>query len=63
MLEYNVFEWDGKLFQQLFGTAIGTSCAPPYSGIFMGRLEEAALEEWGQRPIQTLPTRSMSGAA
>ena len=32
VLEYNVFEWNGKLFQQMFGTAIGTSCAPPYSG-------------------------------
>ena len=29
VLEYNVFEWDGQLDQQMFGTAIGTSCAPP----------------------------------
>ena len=35
VLEYNVFEWNGKLFQQMFGTAIGTSCAPPYSGLYM----------------------------
>ena len=29
VLDFNVFEWDKKLYQQKFGTAIGTSCAPP----------------------------------
>ena len=48
VLEYNLFEWDGQLFQQMFGTAIGTSCAPPYSCIYMGKLEEEAFKEWGE---------------
>ena len=36
VLKGNVFEWDGKLYQQEFGTAIGTPLAPPYSGLLSG---------------------------
>ena len=46
VLNCNVFEWNGKLYQQQFGTAIGTPLAPPYSGLFMGELERTAMEEW-----------------
>ena len=46
VLHSNVFEWDGKLYQQLFGTAIGTPLAPPYSGLYMGELERSAMDEW-----------------
>ena len=46
LLLYNVFEWDGKLFQQLFGTAIGTSCAPPYSCIYMEEVTDEAFDKW-----------------
>ena len=46
VLDYNVFEWDDKLYQQKFGTAIGTSCAPPYSGIYMEEVTDKAFREW-----------------
>ena len=46
MLETNVLEWQGKLWQQVFGTAIGTPLAPDYSGLFMGELETKAFHEW-----------------
>ena len=45
-LESNVFEWNGRLYQQKFGTAIGTPLAPPYSGLFIGELEREAFAEW-----------------
>ena len=37
VLEFNVFEWDEKLYQQMFGTAIGTRCAPPLFRNLYGR--------------------------
>ena len=46
VLHSNVFEWDGHLYQQLFGTSIGTPLAPPYSGLYMGELERSAMDEW-----------------
>ena len=46
VLEYNVFEWDGELYQQLYGTAIGTSCAPAYSGLYMEELTVSAMKDW-----------------
>ena len=46
VLEYNVFWWKDELFQQRFGTAIGTSCAPPYSGLFMEELTTKAFKSW-----------------
>ena len=46
VLEYNVFWWKDSLLQQQFGTAIGTSCAPPYSGLFMEELTDSAFQEW-----------------
>ena len=42
----NTFIWDGKLYTQREGTAIGTRAAPTFAGLFMGDLEEAMLEEW-----------------
>ena len=49
VLEYNVFTWGDQLIQQLFGTAIGTSCAPAYSCIYMGKLEEEGFAEWEEQ--------------
>ena len=36
----------GKLWLQVFGTAIRTSLAPDYCGIFLGDLEREAFERW-----------------
>ena len=35
-----------SLYYQDFGTAIGTSCAPPYSGLFMEELTNEAFRLW-----------------
>ena len=48
VLETNVLEWVGKLWLQVFGTAIGTPLAPDYSGLFMGELETKAFLEWSR---------------
>ena len=39
ILKNNTFEFDGKVYQQLLGTAMGTTCALSYANLFMGRLE------------------------
>ena len=48
MLEFvmknNYFEFNGKIKQRLFGTAIGTKCAPPYPCIFIDKVEIDFLE-------------------
>ena len=35
VLTLNIFEFDGKLFLQLIGTAMGTIVAPTYANLFM----------------------------
>ena len=37
VLKYNIFEFNGELFLQLIGTAMGTRPAPSYANIFMAR--------------------------
>ena len=46
VLTRNTFEWDKKLFLQVFGTAIGTRAAPTFCGLFLGDLEEDLLNTW-----------------
>ena len=43
VLKNNVFEFDGELFQQVFGTAMGTPMAPSLANLFMAWLEEAMM--------------------
>ena len=40
----NFFEFNNQIKQQIFGTAIGTKCAPTYAGIFMDKVETEFLE-------------------
>ena len=40
VLENNYFEFDNVIYKQLFGTAMGTVCAPNYANLFLGYLEE-----------------------
>ena len=40
VLKYNIFVFDGHLYQQLIGTAIGTRCAPNVADIFMSFIDE-----------------------
>ena len=37
VLEYSVFEFNQKIYQQQFGTSMGCKPAPPYANIFMAR--------------------------
>jgi hypothetical protein len=37
ILEYSVFEFDEKLYQQQFGTSMGSKPAPSYANSFMAR--------------------------
>ena len=39
-----MFEHDNRVYQQLQGTAIGTTFAPHYAILFMGNFEETAIE-------------------
>ncbi len=36
----NNFVFNGKMFRQIKGTAMGTKCAPAFANIYMNRLEE-----------------------
>ena len=39
VLENNIFTFNEEVYQQIFGTAMGTPMAPPIANIFMGWLE------------------------
>ena len=40
----NVFVFDGIVYQQMFGTAMGTKSAPTFANLFMGALEYVILK-------------------
>ena len=50
VLKNNIFEFDGKVFKQLQGTAMGTKLAPAYANIFMGALENSILSHAPLKP-------------
>ena len=45
------FEFDTKIKQQISGTAIGTTFAPPYACIFMDRVETEFLEKEASKAL------------
>ena len=51
VLRCNVFSFDGQIYEQIQGTAMGTKMAPSYANLFMDRFEKAFL---AQEPIQPL---------
>ena len=51
VLRCNVFSFDGQIYEQIQGTAMGTKMAPSYANLFMDRFERAFL---AQEPIQPL---------
>ena len=52
VLSCNLFTFNGKLFLQLFGVAMGTRVAPTFACIFMGWLETLMLGAWkGKQPV------------
>ena len=46
VLDGNIFEFNGDLWQQKIGTAMGTRVAPTYACLFMGDLENKILQAW-----------------
>ena len=48
----NIFSFNGRLYTQRIGTAMGTRVAPTYACIFMAWLETELLAKWtGTKPI------------
>ena len=45
VLHMNNFEFNGKHYLQIGGTAMGTKVAPSYANLFMGKLEDKLLSE------------------
>ena len=50
ILENNYFEFDGDIYWQKQGTAIGTKFAPAYANIFMYVLDKKMLKECELKP-------------
>ena len=50
VLDSNFFEFDGRVYKQKLGTAVGTKFAPAYVNLFMSRLEEELLSKCEVRP-------------
>ena len=46
VLDGNIFEFNGDLWQQKIGTAMGSRVAPTYACLFMGDLENKLLQAW-----------------
>ena len=44
VLQNNCFQFSDKLYQQISGTTIGTTFAPPYACIFMEQVESKILQ-------------------
>ena len=52
ILTNNFFHFEGKIYKQISGTAMGTPMAPAIANLFMGLLEENLLSQ-APTPIQT----------
>ena len=48
MIKYNFFKFENQFYLQIHDTAMGTTFAPNYSGVFLGNFENTALN---LRPI------------
>ena len=51
VLKNNLFEFNNKVFQQLSETATGTKFAPPYTCIYMDRIEHDFFETQELQPL------------
>ena len=51
VLKNNLFEFNNKVVQQISGTTIGTKFAPPYTRIYMDRVEQDFLETPELQPL------------
>ncbi|XP_070194281.1 uncharacterized protein [Littorina saxatilis] len=46
VLTLNTFEFDGQIFEQISGVAMGTKMGPSYACLFMGHLEHLILQSY-----------------
>ena len=51
VLTKNTFEFNGKNYLQVGGTAMGTKLAPSYANIFMGMLEQKTIQSYHKEPF------------
>ena len=49
VLECNVVEFNGSLYQQTWGTSMGAACSPLYADLFMSELETTFLKTTGKK--------------
>ena len=50
-LNNRITKFNNDVFQQRFGTAVGTKVAPPYAFIFMAQIENNFLRTQNHQPI------------
>ena len=51
VLQHNVFDFNGTTYRQKYGTAMGTSLAPPFAILYMASLEEPFLQSRRLKPL------------
>lgn len=51
VLEHNYFEFNGRIYKQIQGTAMGTRVAPSYANLFMDSLETNLLNAMDPKPL------------
>ena len=51
VLGHNYFEFNGSMFKQIQGTAMGTKMAPAFACLFMAHLEESFLRDRSLQPL------------
>ena len=49
ILKYNIFEFNGDLFQQLIGTAMGSKPAPSYANIYIAKKIDPEVDRLGMK--------------
>ena len=51
VLEHNIFEFNGQVFSQRHGVAMGTKLAPALATLYLAHIEEEFLRGHSQRPL------------
>ena len=55
IMKNNYFTFDGKVWHQKDGTAMGTSVAPVYAVLFLGAIEEKIWSSFSQHIVLNTP--------